>query len=149
MPISEPVSIPIDILSKHTATSEKGTRMTISQFTARRLPLAVGMACAAAAVAVAPVISALSAPTSALAQCPNGETEDTFTNQCVPDLVPNSPEPGFTSAPDQLPQINGIPCTGANTGQCIGLGEEQESQGPAAVPRSSVGSSPTVTGHTN
>ncbi|ABK73582.1 intersectin-EH-binding protein Ibp1 [Mycolicibacterium smegmatis] len=123
--------------------------MTISQFTARRLPLAVGMACAAAAVAVAPVFSALSAPTSALAACPNGETEDTFTNQCVPDLVPNSPEPAFSTAPNQLPQIDGIPCTGANTGQCIGLGEEQQAQGPAAVPRSSVGSSPTVTGHTN
>ncbi|MBU8810877.1 intersectin-EH binding protein Ibp1 [Mycolicibacterium goodii] len=121
--------------------------MTISQFTARRLPLAVGMACAAAAVAAAPVISALSAPTSALAACPNGETEDTYTTQCVPDLVPNSPT--FASAPNQLPQIDGIPCTGANTGQCIGLAEEQQAQGPAVVPRSSVGSSPTVTGHTN
>lgn len=121
--------------------------MTISHFTARRLPLAVGIACAAAAIAAAPVISALSVPTSTLAACPNGETEDTYTNVCVPDLVPNSPS--FASQPDQLPQIDGIPCTGANTGQCIGLGEEQQSQGPAAVPRSSVGSSPTVTGHTN
>jgi hypothetical protein len=121
--------------------------MTISQFTARRLPIAVGMACAAAAIAAAPAISALSTPTTALAACPNGETEDTYTMVCVPDLVPNSPN--FSSAPGQLPQIDGVPCTGANTGQCIGLSEEQQAQGPQAVPHSSVGGSPTVTGHTN
>lgn len=60
-------------------------------------------------------------------------------------MVPNSPE--FTSARNQLPQINGIPCTGANSGQCIDLAEEQQSDGPQPDPQSTVGSSPTVTGH--
>ncbi len=53
-----------------------------------------------------------------------------------------------------LPAVNipggggSIPCTGHNSGQCIGLAEEAASEGPAAQPRSAVGSSPTVTGST-
>ncbi|KWX24774.1 intersectin-EH binding protein Ibp1 [Mycolicibacterium wolinskyi] len=116
--------------------------MTISQLSARRLIVVGGFA---AAIAAAPAITAFTIPATALAACPSGETEDTFTGVCVPDLVPNSPE--FTSAPGQLPQIDGIPCTGANSGQCIGLAEEQEAQGPQPVPQSTVGSSPTATGH--
>lgn len=116
--------------------------MTISQVSTRRLIVAGAVA---AAIAVAPAITALTVPATALAACPNGESEDTYTGVCVPDLVPNSPE--FTSAPGQLPQIDGIPCTGGNSGQCIGLAEEQEAQGPQPVPQSSVGSSPTATGH--
>ena len=77
----------------------------------------------------------------AIAACPTGESEDTFTGVCVPDLVPNSPEAGQTS-PGGLPEINGIPCTGGNSGQCIGLSEVQQSEGPMAVPHSSVSSSP-------
>jgi hypothetical protein len=30
-----------------------------------------------------------------------------------------------------LPEVDGVPCTGANTGECIGL---QESQGGGAAP---------------
>jgi hypothetical protein len=60
---------------------------------------------------------------------------------CTPDLVPNSPAFGATS-PGGLPSINGIPCTGANSGQCIGLAEDQQAAGPIAVPRSTVSSSP-------
>ncbi|BBY26053.1 intersectin-EH binding protein Ibp1 [Mycolicibacterium sediminis] len=107
---------------------------------ARRL-LAVGGF--AVAVAAAPAIAALAAPAPApsVAACPNGETEDTFTTTCTPDLVPNSPEVQSTS-PGGLPSVSGIPCSGANSGQCIGLSEEQQSEGPIAVPRSSVSSSP-------
>jgi hypothetical protein len=39
-----------------------------------------------------------------------------------------------------------IPCTGHNSGQCIGLAEEAEAMGPQPVPESTVGHSPTVTG---
>jgi hypothetical protein len=67
---------------------------------------------------------------------------------CSPDVVPNSPAQapspsafGETS-PGGLPEINGIPCTGGNSGQCIGLGEEQQAMGPQPVPHSSVSSSP-------
>ena len=54
--------------------------------------------------------------------------------------------------PRGLPAVNlpggggSIPCTGHNSGQCIGLAEEAEAAGPQAVPESTVGHSPTVTG---
>ncbi|HEX2285466.1 MAG TPA: intersectin-EH binding protein Ibp1, partial [Mycobacterium sp.] len=41
-----------------------------------------------------------------------------------------------------IPAIDGIPCAGHNSGQCIGLAEEQQAQGPQPVPRSTVSSSP-------
>ena len=68
-------------------------------------------------------------------------------------MVPNSGEPyQALGGNPSLPAVGipggggGIPCTGHNSGQCIGLAEEDASEGPAAVPRSTVGSSPTVTG---
>lgn len=89
------------------------------------------------------MIAAIAATTAspALASCTTGESADTFTGSCVPDLVPNSPAFGQTS-PGGLPEISGIPCTGANSGQCIGLAEEQQAEGPQPIPHSSVSSSP-------
>ena len=69
-----------------------------------------------------------------------------------PHLVPNSPAAALPGNPNlpaaALPGSGGgaIPCTGANTGECIGLGEEQQAQGPQPIPESTVGSSPTVHG---
>ena len=90
-----------------------------------------------------------------LAQCPAGEEHDLYTAICIPHLVPNagSPYQAIAGNPDlaavTIPGGGGsIPCTGHNSGQCIGLAEEAASEGPAAVPRSTVGSSPTVTGST-
>ncbi|MDT5340443.1 MAG: hypothetical protein QOD90_5948 [Mycobacterium sp.] len=111
--------------------------MATLQISARRLVLAGGFA---VAIAAAPAVAALTAPLLAPsfgAACPTGESEDTYTSNCTPDLVPNSPS---------LPQVDGIPCTGANSGQCIGLSEDAPQYVP---PSSSVGSSPTVTGSTN
>lgn len=122
--------------------------MANSQFSARRLIIAGGFA---VAVAVAPAITALVVPATALADCPKGESSDTFTGVCIPDLVPNSPF-SATPANPSLPSVNvpggggAIPCTGANSGQCIGLSEEQQAQGPQPEPQSTVGSSPTATG---
>lgn len=120
------------------ATSDSRVRTSVSP---RRLILAGGFALA---VAAAPAIAAVGVSTSgpALAACPGGETEDTFTGSCTPDLVPNSPEFGQTSPTGGLPEIGGVPCSGANSGQCIGLGEEQQAEGPQPVPRSTVSSSP-------
>ena len=42
--------------------------------------------------------------------------------QGMPSAIPGNPA---------LPEVDGIPCTGANTGECIGL---QESQGGGAAP---------------
>lgn len=112
----------------------------------RRLILAGGFA---VAIAAAPAVAVFAVPTTGgsaptISACPGGEIEDQFTNICVPDLVPNSPEPEFQStAPvGGLPEIGGIPCTGHNSGECIGLSEEQQAAGPIAVPHSEVSSSP-------
>jgi hypothetical protein len=114
---------------------------------ARRLFLAGGFA---VAIAAAPAVAAFAVPSVApsFGACPGGETEDVYTNACTPDMVPNSPELQETS-PGGVPEVSGVPCTGANSGECIGLSEEQQSEGPIAQPNSTVGSSPTVTGSTN
>ena len=110
----------------------------------RRLILAGGFA---VAIAAAPAVALFAVPTSgssapSISACAGGETEDQFTNICVPDIVPNSPWFTSTSPVGGLPEISGIPCTGRNSGECIGLGEEQEAAGPIAVPHSEVSSSP-------
>jgi hypothetical protein len=105
-----------------------------------RLLLAGGFAVAVAAVPAVAVFAVPTAGTStpSITACPNGESEDTFTGMCTPELVPNSPE----TSPGGLPEVDNIPCTGGNSGQCIGLSEEQQAAGPIAVPHSSVSSSP-------
>jgi hypothetical protein len=55
--------------------------------------------------------------------------------------VPNSPLSSIPGNPS-LPAVDGIPCTGRNTGECIGLSEEEQAMGPQPVPRSTVSSSP-------
>ncbi len=115
--------------------------MATSDNPTRRLILAGGFA---VAIAAAPAVAMFAVSTSggaapSISACTGGETEDQFTNICVPDIVPNSPEFSTTS-PGGLPEINGIPCTGHNSGQCIGLGEEQ--QPPMVTPHSEVSSSP-------
>jgi hypothetical protein len=83
--------------------------------------------------------------------CAGGEEPDLYTSVCVPHLVPNAGQPysAIGGNPD-LPAVNlpggggSIPCTGHNSGQCIGLSEEQ--QAPVVTPESTIGSSPTVTG---
>ncbi|OBF41196.1 intersectin-EH binding protein Ibp1 [Mycobacterium sp. ACS1612] len=107
---------------------------------ARRLLLAGGFAVAIAA-APAAVIAAPTHSVPSIAACPGGESEDTFTGECTPDLVPNSPEVGVTS-PGGLPEVDNIPCTGGNSGQCIGLSEEEQAAGPQPVPHSTISSSP-------
>jgi hypothetical protein len=73
--------------------------------------------------------------------CPGGEEEDQFTGICVPHTVPNSSFSTMPVNPD-LPAVDGVPCAGHNSGQCIGLSEESEDLGPQPVPRSTVSSSP-------
>jgi hypothetical protein len=122
-------------------TTESVTMATL-ELSARRLILAGGFA---VAVAAAPAVAVFTVPSASapLAQCPGGEEEDIFTGICVPHTVPNAGAV-YSSIPGNpdLPAVGGIPCTGHNTGQCIGLAEEAEAMGPAPVPRSTVSSSP-------
>ena len=107
----------------------------------RQLILAGGLAIAiAGAPAVAIFTVAAPAP---IASCTDGEEEDVFTATCTPFLVPNSPE-GITTPlgnPD-IPEVDGIPCTGRDSGACIGLAEEAQDEGPQPIPRSTISASP-------
>jgi hypothetical protein len=89
--------------------------MATFQTPVRRLILAGGFA---VAIAAAPAIAVFAGPMTStpttVAECPSGEVEDPATGACMP--VP---------AEGSVPEIQGIPCTGHNTGECIGLGEEQ------------------------
>jgi hypothetical protein len=111
---------------------------------ARRLAIAGGFALA---VAATPAVAAFTLPSTgsppAVAQCPPGEVVNPANGQCVPG--PLSTNPGQISNstpgdPNSVPEVQGIPCTGANTGECIGLQEEQ--QPPVVEPRSTISSSP-------
>ena len=110
------------------------------QISARRLALAGGFA---VAIAAAPAVAAFTMPATApsFGACPNGESEDVFTGTCTPEMVPNSP--ALPEPSGSLPSVDGIPCTGGNSGQCIGLSEDAPQY---TAPESTVGSSPTVTG---
>ena len=114
--------------------------MATLELSVRRLILAGGFA---VAVAAAPAVAVFTVPSASvpLAQCPAGEEEDLYTGVCLPHTVPNSPLSSIPGNPD-LPAVNGIPCTGRNTGECIGLSEEEQAMGPQPVPRSTVSSSP-------
>lgn len=117
--------------------------MATRRITAARLIVAGGFALAALS---APTVAALALTDSAatgVSACPAGESEDVYTNTCTPDLVPNSPSPmsAIPGNPD-IPAINGIPCSGNNSGECVGLAEEQQAQAPLVQPHTSVSSSP-------
>jgi hypothetical protein len=132
------------LLIPQSQQTTESVMMATFHLSTRRLILAGGFA---VAIAAAPAVAMLTVPTSSgsapsISACAGGETEDQFTNICVPDIVPNSPEFSSTAPVGGLPEINGIPCTGHNSGQCIGLAEEQEAAGPIAVPHSEVSASP-------
>lgn len=120
--------------------------MATQRITASRLILAGGFAVAAL---TAPAIAASATHDAPrIAACPSGESEDLFTTTCTPELVPNqggsnatSPYTTIPGNPD-LPAIDGIPCGGHNSGQCIGLAEEQQAGTPLVQPHTSVSSSP-------
>ncbi|BBY57887.1 intersectin-EH binding protein Ibp1 [Mycolicibacterium sarraceniae] len=127
--------------------------MAITSSVGRRVLLAGGFSIAiAAAPAVAFFASPAGAPAGPAIACPAGESEDLYTDQCTPEMVPNQPGGNYPTPSNggntsfsmpgdsnSLPEVQGIPCTGANTGQCIGL---QENQAPAVTPHSSISSSP-------
>jgi hypothetical protein len=119
--------------------------VTMAHFnsSARRLLLAGGFAVAiAAAPAVALFSVPAASPSAPIAGCPNGETEDLYTDVCTPEMVPNQPGGVSYSTPgnsNSVPEISGVPCTGRNSGECIGLSEDQA---PNVVPQSTLSSSP-------
>lgn len=106
---------------------------------ARRALLAGGLAVAFCA----PLVAGLTAEPSVgrLASCPENEVFDPIGGGCKPETAqapptfnPINPEkaplqPGSITSSEagevgQLPEVNGIPCNGSNTGLCIGLTEQ-------------------------
>jgi hypothetical protein len=110
----------------------------------RRLMLAGTFAFA---VAAAPAAAFLALPATGaathVAACPAGESEDLYTDNCVAELTPNVPGGTYATpvAGGSLPEIDGIPATGANSGQVLGL-EEDQANIPDVTPHSSISSSP-------
>lgn len=104
----------------------------------------------AVAVAAGPLVGAVFGPATTgipLAECPEGQSLDPLTGTChpssqapLPVTDPINPEgaqlqPGSLTGTlpgevGRLPEVNGIPCTGSNTGQCIGLSENNNQFGP-------------------
>jgi hypothetical protein len=134
-------SFPRIVPTTELITIESVTMATL-ELSVRRLILAGGFA---VAVAVAPAIAVFTVPSASapLAQCPGGEEEDQFTGVCVPHTVPNAGTP-FSAIPGNpdLPAIDGIPCTGHNSGQCIGLAESQAGAAVVTPPDTTVHQSP-------
>jgi len=118
--------------------------MATLQLSTRRLILAGAFA---VAVAAAPAIAVFAVPATHIAPtaqgCGGGEEPDQFTGNCIPHTVPNS-GPVFSTQPGNstIPEVMGVPCTGHNSGQCIGLAEEQQGETVIAPPAPVFGSSP-------
>ncbi len=115
--------------------------------TTQRLLLAGGFALAMAAAPLAMTLSAPDQTAPAVASCPPGEVLNAATGACKPqtDQAPSTFNPinpektplqsgEITSSRagdvGELPEVNGIPCTGAHggggsTGECIGLEQNQ------------------------
>jgi hypothetical protein len=101
-------------------------------FSSRRAILIGGFALAvAAAPAVAVVVPVANAPTP-VAECPAGTVMEPTSEACVSAGEQKVPE--AVAGNPALPQVDGIPCTGANTGECIGLQESQGGGGPLPIP---------------
>jgi hypothetical protein len=93
-----------------------------------RLLLLVGIAATLMALIVT-VRGAATPTTSVSGKCPEGESEDVFTGVCVPGVPPSIIE----VTPSEFggePEVDGIPCNGGNSYECIGLAEESLAAGP-------------------
>ncbi len=107
----------------------------------------------AIAISAAPLVAAMTTPAGpaapALAECPDTEVLNPATGACQPVtdvttpvqsplnpegavLAPGSISGGTGDSVGQLPAVDGIPCTGENTGECIGL--QESNAGKAVAP---------------
>ena len=102
------------------------TTTTLLRRTRRWLPR-IGLAAVVASIVLG-VLASVSPATSMSVKCAAGESEDLFTGVCVPELAPSVVQittPDFGDAPE----VDGVPCTGHNSYECIGLAEENLGQG--------------------
>ncbi len=61
--------------------------------------------------------------------CPGNVSESLVIQGCLPSVDP--PADGLDlRGPNQVPKVDGIPCTGSNTGTCIGLSRLPSAEAP-------------------
>lgn len=127
----------------------------MATLTISRLLLAGGFTVAAAAAPILVAVATPAAPAGpALASCPANEVLDPASGACKPVTDQTGPtfnpvDPGISglqpggitsaNAGDvgSLPEVDGIPCQGDNTGLCIGL--EQQNAAKSNVPHITTG----------
>jgi hypothetical protein len=123
----------------------------------RRVMLCGAFAFAVAAAPAAIAFSTVPSSAPAVAACPAGETEDLYTDNCIPELSPNVPGGNYPTPgvvpdttgqitestpgdPESVPEVDGVPCIGGrSSGACYGLEEDAV---PQVVPHSTLSSSP-------
>lgn len=93
-----------------------------------------------AVLAAAGGVLAMPAPTSTATTCPTGESRDLVTGVCMPAPPTNLIEE-TTPAGGGPPEVAGVPCTGGNSYECIGLAEESQAAGPSPTATAVVGTS--------
>jgi hypothetical protein len=114
--------------------------MTIHPISRRRILVGA----LAVAVVAGPVLIA-TRPMDAvpLAACKSSEEAVVVSISCAPTELPRLPSELTTTAsnPD-VPELGGIPCTGRNTGPCLGVERELRELDPPPVSRSTFSASP-------
>jgi hypothetical protein len=108
----------------------------------RRVALLVGSASVIAAFGA--VLGTTPPTATTAAECPPGESLEFRTGVCVP-APPKSIVEITPDEFDGVPEVDGVPCTGGNSYECIGLGEESIAAGPTPSPTSSFSGEVTTT----
>ncbi len=114
--------------------------MALSEFPLRRLIVTGGFALAVSAPAIVLFAAVPATVSTPLAICPEGQVLDADGGCSAPN-APGMETGGLGSIPGNpnIPTVDGIPCTGSNTGECIGLQESDAGQADTAPPKSTVG----------
>jgi hypothetical protein len=138
--------------------------MTAYSSFANRLLVAAGFAAVASAAPLVVALATPGSPAAPLAQCPPNEVLDPNSGACRPitdqpvatdldstneiepgstDLQPGSLTESSAGNTGQLPEVNGIPCEGDNTGLCIGMQQNDPSNtGNVKLPEVPIGVQP-------
>ena len=114
--------------------------MALSEFPLRRLILTGGFALAISAPGITLFAAAPATVPTPLAACPEGQALDAD-GGCS---APNAPgmeagDLGSIAGNPNIPTVDGIPCTGSNSGECIGLQQSDAGQADTLPPKSTVG----------
>lgn len=93
-------------------------------------PVKILVGAGACALLIGSAACVTAAPASA---CPYGTQASAFSGVCVSGgtdgdkAIPNAPDVGasYGGGPNELPSVNGVPCTPWQLGSCIGMAESE------------------------